>query len=73
MCDNTFTTPDPLVEEIRSWDPYRLIAKDLFEAGDSEEIKEEPFKNFKGDFLQPLRHSIGESRALFLIDILGKS
>ena len=65
--------PDLLVEELRTWDPNQLPAKDLFEIGEPVQIKEGPFKNVEGDFLKLLKDSTGESRALLLIDILGKS
>jgi len=65
--------PDFLLEALRTWDPDRLPAKELFEPGEPVQIKEGPFKNLDGDFLQLLKDSTGESRALLLIDILGKS
>ena len=65
--------PDPLVEKLRKWDPSQLTAKDLFEIGESVQIKEGPFKNVEGEFLKLLKDSTGESRALLLIDILGKT
>ena len=65
--------PEPLVEDLRTWDYDRLLAKVLFENGEPLQIKEGPFKNFVGDFLQLLKDSTGESRALLLIDILGKT
>ena len=65
--------PDSLLEALRTWDPDRLPAKDLFEPGELVQIKEGPFKNVEGDFLKLLKDSTGESRALLLIDILGKT
>ena len=67
------TVPDHLVEDLRNWDPDQLPAKALYEPGELVQIKEGPFKNVEGDFLQLLKDSTGESRALLLIDILGKS
>jgi transcriptional antiterminator RfaH len=65
--------PDPLVEELRTWDRVKFVAKALFETGEPVQIKEGPFKNMEGDFLKFLKSSTGESRALLLIDILGKT
>jgi transcriptional antiterminator RfaH len=65
--------PDQLVEDLRARDPDQFLVKDLFEPGEPVQIKDGPFKNVQGDFLQLLKDSTGESRALLLIDILGKT
>ena len=65
--------PDELVEELRSWDPSRLAPKSLFEMGEPVQIKEGPFKSLEGNFQQLLKDSSGESRAMLLIEILGKT
>ena len=65
--------PDHLVEELRTWDPDQIAPKSLFETGESVQIKEGPFKSLEGNFLQLLKDSSGESRAMLLIDLLGKT
>ena len=65
--------PDYLVEELRAWDLDRLAPKSLFEKDESVQIKEGPFKSLEGSFQQLLKASSGESRAMLLIEILGKT
>jgi len=65
--------PDQLVEELRTWDPDRLAPKSLFETGESVQIMEGPFKSLEGNFQQLLETSSGESRAMLLIEMLGKT
>jgi len=65
--------PDHLVEELRDWNPDRLAPKNLFETGESVQIKEGPFKSLEGSFQQLLKDFSGESRAMLLIEILGKT
>jgi len=65
--------PDYLVEDLRVRNPDRLAPKNLFETGESVEIKEGPFKSLEGNFQQLLKDSSGESRAMLLIEILGKT
>ena len=65
--------PDELVEELRTWDPSRLAPKSLFEMGEPVQIKGGPFKSLEGNFQQLLKDPSGESRAMLLIEILGKT
>ena len=65
--------PDQLVEDLRTWAPDQLAPKRLFETGEPVQIKEGPFKSLEGNFQQLLKDSSGESRAMLLIEILGKT
>jgi transcriptional antiterminator RfaH len=64
--------PDILIEDLRKLDPNCLPSKELFTPGDSVQIKDGPFKNINGDFVKLLQDDNGESRALLLIEMLGK-
>ena len=64
--------PDHLVEALRTSNLVQFPAKELFNPGEPVKINEGPFKNVEGDFLQLLKDSTGESRALLLIEVLGK-
>ena len=64
--------PDHLVEDLQTWNLDQQTPKDLFSRGESVQIKDGPFKNLEGNFLELLKDTSGESRALLLMDILGK-
>ena len=64
--------PDHLVEDLQTWNLDQQTPKDLFSQGESVQIKDGPFKNLEGNFLELLKGTSGESRALLLIQILGK-
>ena len=64
--------PDHLVEDLQIWNSDQQTPKDLFSRGESVQIKDGPFKNLEGNFLEFLKGTSGESRALLLMEILGK-
>ena len=73
MHSDPVIVPDQLVEELRTWEPNQLRPKSLFETGESVQIKEGPLRSLEGNFQQLLKDSSGESRAMLLIEILGKT
>jgi len=60
-----------LIEELKHWVKEK-IPQILFSPGESVSIKEGPFKGLVASFQKLLVEPSGESRALVLIDILGK-
>jgi len=61
-----------LIEDLKNWATIK-IPKTLFIGGDSVSIQDGPFKGLEATFQKLLNEPSGESRAMILIDILGKA
>jgi transcriptional antiterminator RfaH len=65
--------PTVLIEALKN---HKQVAEDsraLFQPGDPVEVLEGPFKALQGDFIRLFSDTSGQSRALVLIQILGKA
>jgi transcriptional antiterminator RfaH len=60
-----------LIEDLKRW-LVEKTPKTLFSRGESISIQDGPFKGLEATFQKLLDHPSGESRAMIMIDILGK-
>jgi transcriptional antiterminator RfaH len=63
--------PPELIESLKNWVTEKT-PKTLFSRGESVSIQDGPFKGLEASFHKLLAEPSGESRAMVLIDILGK-
>jgi transcriptional antiterminator RfaH len=61
-----------LIEELKHW-IIEKTPKTLFSPGESVYVREGPFKGLQASFQKLLDEPSGDSRALIMIDILGKT
>jgi len=65
--------PTNLIDALKNQQQVSEDSRELFKSGDPIEVLEGPFKALQGDFIRLFSDPSGESRALVMIQILGKA